>query len=331
MVSFSAPFCRFVLVAAFFISGHAQSATLQLANGDRLQGRLVSQAEGVIRWENPVLGVVTVPEAQAQIVPTTDTAAASPTAGTPPSASPVKPARDQAAAAARWKTTVESGLVLQSGRTDRSDVNLRAESTFERRRNSFRAVARYLYAKTDGTLSSDRTEAAFRWRRELSKHWFGQSNSTYYASRIKGIDHNVEQNLGLGYRLLKTERTTLSVGGGATGQYREIGDADTGHSLFGEVFQDFTIKLSPRLELGQDFTAQYSPSGRGIRILPSGSVQIIDTEVTNYKHTLHAYLRGKFTDTLSLSLRYEYEFDNTYVSESEKADQRITTSLGYSF
>jgi len=58
---------------------------------------------------------------------------------------------------------------------------------------------------------------------------------------------------------------------------------------------------------------------------------VIDSEVANFKHTLNAFLRGKRTDTLSLALRYEYEFDNTYVSENAKADQRITTTLGYTF
>ena len=340
----TSPFTRFVfltlLVAVSLLAPPARASILQLANGDRLQGRLLAREAGSIRWESPILGILTVAESQGTVLP--DSPALAPT---PPQATTgagiakplAAPATQQAAAAKSstakppWKTTIESGFTLQSGRSDRADINLRAESTYQRRRNTFRSQVKYLYSKADGSVTTDRTEAAFRWRRELDQRWFGQTDTSYYSSKVKGIDHNIEQNIGLGYRLIKTDRTQASIGAGFTGQYRQIADADTGKSLFGEIFQDFAIKLTPRLDLGEDFTVLYSPSSRSIRILDNGSVQIIDTDVTNYKHTLNAFLRGKLTDTLSLALRYEYEFDNTYVSASEKGDQRITTTLGYTF
>jgi putative salt-induced outer membrane protein YdiY len=323
--------------------------TLQLANGDRLQGHLLSREAGQIRWESPILGTVTVAESQATVVcdpanttqaseslavasanPPTPSASQNPTAAAAPPPAKVEKAKTSTAAS-HWKTTIESGIALQSGRSDRADINLRDETTFERKRNSFRVQAKYLYSKADASVTTDRTEGAFRWRRELDQRWFGQTNTSYYSSKIKGIDHSIDQNVGLGYRLIKTDRTQASIGAGFTEQYREISGADTSQSLFGEIFQDFAIKLTPRLDLGEDFVALYSPSSRGIRILSTGQVQVIDSDVTNYTHTLNAFLRGKLTATLSLALRYEYEFDNTYVSESAKADQRITTSLGYTF
>ncbi len=313
------------LLPLLALAAHAD--TLQLANGDRLQGRLVAREAGSLRWESPILGVVTVRESQATVLP--DSPTLPPQANTAVATAPAAPAGP--AAKPRSKTTIESGLSLQSGRSDRADINLRFESTYEHRRNTFRTQAKYLYSKADGAVTTDRTEAAFRWRRELDHRWFGQTNTSYLSAKVKGIDHNFEQNIGLGYRLIKTERTQASLGAGLTGQYRQIADVDTGHGLFGEVFQDFAIKLTPRLDFGEDFALLYSPSSRGIRIRPDGTVQVIDDTVANYKHTLKAFLRGKLTETLSLALRYEYEFDNTYVSDSEKADQRITTTLGYTF
>ncbi len=313
-------------VCASMLPAHAD--ILQLANGDRLQGRLVAHEGGSLRWESPILGVVTVSASQATVLP--DSPAQPPQRASGLATAPAEPTA-KPSARPKSKTTIESGLSLQSGRSDRADINLRFESTYERRRNTFRTQAKYLYAKADGAVTTDRTEAGFRWRRELDHHWFGQTNTSYLSAKVKGIDHNIEQNIGLGYRLIKTERTQASLGAGLTGQYREIADVDTGRSLFGEIFQDFTIKLTPRLDFGEDFAVLYSPSSRGIRIRADGTVQLVDDTVANYKHTLKAFLRGKLTETLSLSLRYEYEFDNTYVSNSEKADQRITTALGYTF
>ena len=340
----TSPFTRFgsftLLVAVSLLAPPARASILQLANGDRLQGHLVARETGSIRWESPVLGIITIDESKATVLPDSDEPAAAAhqsqvatdTAGSQSQQIAGQPtAAKPATAKPNRKTTIESGFTMQSGRKDRTDVHLRAESTYQRRRNTFRTQAKYLYSKSDGTVTTDRTEAAFRWRRELDSHWFGQTNTAYLSAKIKGIDHSIDQNVGLGYRLINTERTQASIGAGVTGQYRQIADADTGHSLFGEIFQDFAIKLTSRLDLGEDFVALYSPNGRGIRILSNGQVQVIDSEVANYKHTLNAFLRGKLTDTLSVALRYEYEFDNTYVSESEKADQRITTTLGYTF
>jgi len=337
----ASPRTGLISLAAFALfSASIHADTLQLANGDRLQGRLLAREGGSIRWESPIIGTISVAESKATILTESAAPAAAPQQARPEPATVAtqtgaiavqQPDTAPTSDKAQWKTTIESGFTMQSGRSDRADINLRAESTFQRRRNTFRTQAKYLYSKADGSVTTDRTEAAFRWRRELDNRWFGQTESSYYSSKIKGIDHNIEQNVGLGYRLIKTDRTQAAIGAGFTGQYREISGADTGNSLFGEIFQDFAIKLTPRLELGEDFTVLYSPSSRGIRILNNGTVQIIDADVANYKHTLNAYLRGKLTGTLSLALRYEYEFDNTYVSESEKADQRITTTLGYTF
>ena len=323
---------RLVCTAALLVllPFSARADVLQLANGDRLHGRLVARENGTIRWESPLLGLVSVAENQASVLPEVGSSAPA-TAAIAPAATPTASAPTSPPQVVRWKSKIESGFTLQSGRSDRADVNLRFETAFEHKRNSYLAQARYLYSKADGATTSDRTEGAIRWRRELDPHWFGQTNTTYLSSKIKGIDHNAEQNIGLGYRLLKTPRTSATLGAGATGQYREISGAGSGCSLFGEIFQDFAIKLSPRLDLGEDAKAQYSPSGRGIRLLPNGQVQIIDTSVTNYKLTFNSYLRGKFTETLSLALRYEYEYDNTYVSGTVKSDQRITTTLGYTF
>jgi putative salt-induced outer membrane protein YdiY len=222
-------------------------------------------------------------------------------------------------------------MLMQTGRTDSTDTNFRAESNYVHNSNSYRLIGRYLYSESNRTVSTDRTEGSLRWRHELDKKWFYQTLSSYLSSKTKGLDHDVEQNLGLGYRIINTSRTSASIGAGLTGQYRDIHNSKVGKSLLGEFFQDLVFKYNPHLEFGEDFVAQYSPSGRGIRVLPNGQVQVLDTEVDNYRFSFKAFARGKFTESLSLSLRYEYEYDNPFATNNGKAEQRIITSLGYSF
>ena len=329
------------LSLGLFATSIARPEVLRLANGDLIQGQLLAHKDGTIRWAHPQLGLLSIPETAATVVPDQPPEATGPeialdptppTTQAAPAATAVAEPKDKAPAAKeRWQSIAESGLSLHSGRNNSTNVHLRFESTFKRRNNDFRLQSLYAYSKANGTVSQDRTEGSFRWRRKLDALWFAQAQASYLSAKLKGLDHNIEQDLGVGYRLIQTERTTLSLGTGLTWQYREIVDGGTGNSLFGKVFQDFAFKISPRLELGEELTANYSPSSRGIRVLSSGAVQHIDTDVTNYTVALKTFLRGKITETFSLALRYEYEFDNTYVDGSTKADQRITTSLGYTF
>jgi putative salt-induced outer membrane protein YdiY len=45
---------------------------------------------------------------------------------------------------------------------------------------------------------------------------------------------------------------------------------------------------------------------------------------------LNAALKGAITETVSMSMRYEFQYDGSLDSD-EKRDQRIVTALGYTF
>ncbi len=142
---------RIGCIATFLLGplvGHAE--ILRLANGDTLQGRLLSRANGQIRWESPILGTLALAEENATILPDQIATIPSPPPAPPPQApahptpaasaspAPAAPPTALAPAPARWKSTLESGLAVQSGRSDRADINFRFETTLQRRRNAYR-------------------------------------------------------------------------------------------------------------------------------------------------------------------------------------------------
>ena len=321
------------------LSSSLPADTLRLANGDVLHGHLLDHSHGEIRFSSPALGTLVIADSNATVE--LDAVQGTPRHSSAPLPAPPTPAnaRNQDAAAAktasgkppRWDSKIESGLIWQSGRRDSTDLNLRGESSYKTASNDIRFQGRYLYSRSSAVTLTDRTDAGLRWRRELDDTWFAQTNTSYLSDRVKGIDHNTEENLGFGYRLIKSARTSASVGSGFTLQYRDAPNIDTGFSLLGELFQDFALKLNKRLEFGEEASALYSPSGRSMRTLANNQIVFIDTNAPNYRYGANAFLRGKLTDVFSLNLRYEFDFDSSVAAPTQKTDERVTTSLGYSF
>ena len=317
---------------------------LRFANGDRLTGEVIEQVNDQIRFRSPVFGVIVVPADQVTVAHLPDTPVES-LAGLPPTqtavvtsqAAPPSPlstgtprptvvnAPAQAAAAkpdpSRWKGKLEFGFKQQSGSNETLEFSLRMEADRKLARNQYRTTGRMLYGEKNANRSADRYDATFRWRRDFNNHLFSQSLTTYFSDRIKSIDASYEQNVGVGYRVLNRDRHIINAGVGATAQYRQAAGADTNVQLLGEFFEDYTYRISGRFTLTQNTQLQWSDEKTGTAL--SGR--------QNYKVQFDTALQGKFTDQLSLNLRFEHEFDNAVVNRNARTDQRITSSLGYAF
>jgi len=329
-----------------------QKIVLQLANGDRLSGELIWRADGKLRFRSPILGDLTLAESDAALLSlpeALDPAAAA--HGPAPGAAPASSQPDaharladipaagkavsspQAAAPAkeRWKGKVELGSVQQTGRTDSLSYNIRGEAEKSAGRHALRGTGRILYAEQNDRPGADRQDAALRWRYQLSKRTFAQAQSTYYSDEIIQIQTNLEQNLGLGYRLVDQPRQVVNFGGGLTAQYREWDAGTNGWAPYAELFQDYSFKINDRISFNQDAVAQYSPSDRAFNIPNRHSPRLVDPEEQNYKVRLNGTLQGKVTEHISVNLRFEYELDNAIQIDDARETQRLTSSIGYAF
>lgn len=344
-------FALFLIPAGFLCLHGADSAPnarqrveLQLANGDHLSGEIIWRADNKIRFRSPLLGDFTLNEADVAVLEVADESTAdsakSPPASKPaspppaPAAKPLAPAGTPAQATqpapAQWRGKIEMGLVQQSGRVDSKSYNIRTEAEKSIRRHSLRGTGRLLYAEQSNKPSADRTEAAFRWRYQLSKRTFAQSQTLYYQDEITRIRLNLEQNIGLGYRLIDIPRHVLNLGGGLTGQYRDWEAGQNGIAPYAEVFQDYTFKINERISFIQDASFQYSPEDRAYSF-SSNQLPIVPPDQDNYKIRFNSVLQGKISERISANLRFEYERDNAINNANARSLERLTSSIGYAF
>lgn len=361
--------CLALLLLAFSTLS-VPAAELHLRNGDRITGELVQRVDGKIYFRSNLAGEVVVLESDGVVIETVDTpveplaglppvqketqpsvAAASsvtkpvPTkkepTGTPSAQQPSSvagkspsPAASQPSAApkpSRWKGKVEFGFYQQSGRLDSLNTSLRVDAEREKDRNHYKANGRILYGEQTDRVVTDRADASFRWRHQLSQRVFTQSVTSFLSDDVKKIDQNYEQNFGVGYALYKRERHVINVGGGITGQFREALNIGTEFAALAEFFEDYTYRMNGRLTFLQDFLAQYSPTSQNKYTIRNNTIVPIAGDVQNYRVRFNTTLQGKITDRISMNLRYEYEFDNTIVEGVGKSDQRVSSTIGYAF
>lgn len=312
------------------------AAELQLSNGDRITGELIRREDGKIHFRSPILGDLIIAETDAVVIESPDTPVES-LAGLPPTIEQVdlrdaesmrpgpRPTRTP------WKGKFEFGFQNQAGRHDSLNYSMRAELERKSQLNHYRMSARYLYGESRQVVSSDRRDASFRWRHEISERVFGQTVTSYTSDAVTNIDLNAEQNAGFGYEVLESEKQTGSIGAGLTLQYRESEGTETGQAYLGELFQDYTFKVNGRLTFMQNLNLLYSPDGRTRTLVNAATSTLFRDEAENYKVRFNSTLQGKLSERISINLRYEYEYDNTILDANGRTDRRVTSSLGYSF
>lgn len=213
-----------------------------------------------------------------------------------------------------WTGRFDVGYTWQSGRTDKSELSLRAQGDRRVGIHEYRALAEFLYGEVDGTRNAQRFTSTFRWRADLSERVFTQALTLYESDRVREIRNRVEQNLGIGYRFLKTDTMEASIVPGFTLQYTDEAGVDDRWDYLASAFQDFRWRFSDAYRFEQDVTLLIDPS-----------------ETDDFIMRFNAGIIGTLTESINLSIRYQYLYENQTRPGLEKADQRIIASVGYAF
>ena len=301
----------------------AGAGTWVLLNGDRLTGELVREDAQFIEVQHPQLGRLKVArtalrapvEVSARPVDAKDTGATAVAVKVP-----VKPEGPPP-----WKRQMEVGYAQQSGATEKQDLSVRLQLDGREGANTFRATGQLLRSEADGKTVTDRQEGDFRWRYDINKRLFTQALTTYAEDNVRNIDLNVEQQFGGGYRLVDTTKQKANVGLGAVVQFLQRKAADDQTSLLGSFFQDYAYQLNNHFKLVQEATLLVSNTGA----LSAKNGVIGPNNDGSYRLKFNTGLQSKVTDHMLLNVRFEYDYDRSVIESDLRADQRLTTSLGY--
>lgn len=338
---------------ALGLAAAASASVLVLTNGDRITGCVIRRADGKVWFKSDLLGTIVAREGSFTIVETPAPGAAPSTTTTSTTkatnatvttttvtttVAAQKPAGSRRSTAvavlppSHWVGKVEFGYDNALANDIRTvALDFRAEVERTKRKENYLLKTDFLYGSTGLDTTTDQGAADFRWRHSLSDRLFTQMDTSYLTDRVKLIHYQIEQTGGLGYRVFQTPRQTVSIGTGVTGEQLDATGVEKGFTYLGNVFQDYVYKLNGRYTLREDSSADYSPESRGLSGIVPDTVTSATGSQRDYAYKFHTTIESKINSHLSLNLHFEYNYDNAVVVPSARAEQRVTTTLGYGF
>ncbi|MES2692416.1 MAG: DUF481 domain-containing protein, partial [Verrucomicrobiota bacterium] len=214
----------------------------------------------------------------------------------------------------RWTRLLEIGYALQASTVSKSDAYLRAELARITENYSYRLLGKYLYGEQQDIRNVDKTELGFIAQHDLAGRWRLRNNLAYQNDQLRLLDLEITEVLGLNYALIRHRKFRFSGGPGLGFRYREPEIGKTGYTFSADFSQEMRWELTNRISLAQ-----------------SGSYLTDPNDTRNYRLRSSAVATGRLTEKVSINIRYEYEFDHARPVITDRTDQRVFTTLGYTF
>jgi putative salt-induced outer membrane protein YdiY len=114
-----------------------------------------------------------------------------------------------------WTGSIGAGLAFTGGNTDTSSVNVSFDVKRDpKTRTVFKADGLYLRSSRDGDAIVDRSTLNGRVEYAISPRAYAFGQLQYARDEFKRIDYLLAPTVGAGYKVVDTERTTLTTDGG---------------------------------------------------------------------------------------------------------------------
>ena len=197
--------------------------TVDLSNGDRLSGPIVSQDDHSVTIDHPVLGHVTLPKVERapSAISTPPPAGAGVEDGLPSAPVLVKSVNIPKSPP-DWNG--KAGLSLNYTNNTQTSINARLSGELHKKTKAqqFDLQAWYLLVTTDGEVTQSKAyvDASQNWLLKDSK-WLYFLDAQYLYNSNQAWEHMLSPNGGMGYRFLDTDDYALTgkFGGGFRWEY----------------------------------------------------------------------------------------------------------------
>ena len=219
-----------------------------------------------------------------------------------------------------WNGNLKLGMNLSFGDREYTHTYLRGNVKVQKEGSPhlFQLSGEYNFRETEqanGTqhISQDRHHVNFIYRWFITQRWFFQNATSYRTDKLKGIDNELQNIVGYGYRTTFFDDLEILIGSGVGFQDRSIAGLAEESPLILNVFQELNWKLRKRIVFKQTLNFFQNPQ---------------EMDIYNYKITLGVNYR--LTNLLGLEMRYFMDFDNG-ITENIKKDTRFENALIFYF
>lgn len=314
-------------VALVIDQAACQTTSLDLKNGDRVSGFLVSESTNQLVLSNAWSSALTLPIAQivrrttnlsAGMVfqvgmtnqPPAEAAsnnAACTISGTALSA-PLPPLTKKLAG------EVEIGLDLLKGAKDRQLYHGRGKITYINQRLRDTVDVMGSYGQTQGVVDSDRLDAANKTDFDLVTRWYAYNLLGAGYDHVRKIDLRYDVGPGVGWRMLKQPTLAFNVEAGFDYQTEDRNGSPDTSRFFARLSQSGSWKINHKFSLDHRF--DYLPSLE---------------DPTEFRLRGEANLRYWLLQHLSLNLTLLDIYDTSPAKDVTPNDLQFRSSIGVKF
>jgi hypothetical protein len=312
-------------------------ATIELANGYKLDGKILARDKDAIRVDSALMGRIDIPLANVAKIteeapqtaqtatpsPKTDTA---PTSTTAESKAPPPPAKgdtdtflERLNFLDNWKTNIALGMGYVNGTKDSANTSITfdTERKWTKQELRFELLQQYEeLTDSDGekNVSKDMLKTVGRYRHNLGERFFWQSETQYGYDNVREIDLDIRESLGLGWRAIKSKRINLSLTSAFSAQKLQIEGKSEDLTYSPTLFEEFTFDLTKSTSLRQEFSVLFPVNG----------------DAGNSYH-FSIGMKSMLSDHLSFNLLYLFDHDGTVPDDIEPQQTSLNMLLGVSF
>ncbi len=202
-----------------------------------------------------------------------------------------------------WTGSGELGAFQSSGNT--KSIGGTAGLALTKESENWRLKLRALgdYQRTNGVTSREQAVAAFEPNYKINERLYAYGLGQYERDKFQGFSSRFTASGGLGYQVIKTERTKLDVKVGPAWRKTNFVSGGSTSSIAGLLDTNFGYKISPTVTFTQDTSAYVESKNSSLLSLTGINAKLSDklTARLSYQvdHETKPPVGLKKTDTLT--------------------------------
>jgi putative salt-induced outer membrane protein YdiY len=216
-------------------------------------------------------------------------------------------------------SSIKVGMNYFSGPTDSRSANVavtiaRVWLMHELKLNYSQDYSESVASTGTKTVSLDKMKTELRYRYNLNKRMYFQSDSQYGYSRVNNIDQDYLQSFGYGWRLIETKLWTFNVTPALSCQYQMISHENQEPSLAPMIYEEAEYRWTDSLKLRDELTAIFPVTGGN-------------------KPTIHFMIsfKNKLIGNAYINFDYLFDYDGAVANNADTVQQTVRTSFGIDF
>ena len=210
---------------------------------------------------------------------------------------------------------VNVGFNKSTGNTDNEKIRIDGEIVARTKKNRYTAGGQYNRAEDDGDKTEDNALGYLKYDHFLTEKLYFYANGLFERDKFKDINLRTTLGPGIGYQVFESEEMNLSFEAGPSYVNTDYEDQDDDDNISGRWAMKFDRYFFDKL-------FQYYLNNEGY-------VSLSDAEdVFMFTRT---GLRFPVRAGIFLNAGWEWDWDNTPSPDSDRSDYRYILSLGYGF